>query len=299
MMSNVAVFGCNGYLGQHIVHFLLHGKGAAVTGFDLQEQYAGTDSISYVKMDITRPAEVQSLEEGFDTIYYFTGLTGTDISFERYELFVNVNELGLLHLLQHLRGFGKRPKIVFPSTRLVYKGVANVPLKEEDEKEFKTLYASSKYNGEQYLEMYRNLFGINYTVFRVCVPYANLVAGALSYGTIGFFLSKAQKGEAISLFGDGGLKRTFTHVWDICRQVVDVAALPESNGRVLNIDGETFSLKEAAALIAAKYGVALQYVPWPEKALKLESGDTIFDGSRIRSLYPKTLTYSLQEWIHA
>lgn len=295
----VAVFGCNGYLGQHIVHYLLKEKHADVTGFDLGDSYAGSDSIDYRKMDITKSADVQTLEEGFDTLYYFTGLTGTDISFERYELFVNVNELGLLHLLQQLRGFERKPKIVFPSTRLVYKGVENVPLKEDDEKEFKTLYASSKYNGEQYLDMYRNLFGFDYTVFRVCVPYANLVAGALSYGTLGFFLGKAQKGEDISLFGDGGLKRTFTHVWDICRQVVEVSALPESSGKVFNVDGETYSLKEAAGLIAAKYGVSLQFVPWPEKALKLESGDTIFDGSRIRTLYPHTITYTLQEWIHA
>ncbi|TCZ73131.1 NAD-dependent epimerase/dehydratase family protein [Flaviaesturariibacter aridisoli] len=298
-MNKVAVFGSNGYLGQHMVHYLLREKGAVVTGFDLADAYAGSDSIAYRRMDITKPADVQTLEEGFDTIYYFTGLTGTDISFDRYELFVSVNELGLLHLLQHLRGMEKKPKIVFPSTRLVYKGAEGKPLAEDDEKEFKTIYASSKYNGEQYLAMYRNLFGLDYTVFRVCVPYANLVAGALSYGTVGFFLGKAQNGEAISLFGDGGLKRTFTHVWDICRQVVEVSALPESSGCVFNTDGETFSLKEAAGLIAGKYGVELRYVPWPEKALQLESGDTIFDGSRIRSLFPNTLTFSLQEWIHA
>jgi UDP-glucose 4-epimerase len=296
---NIAVFGCNGYLGQHIVHYLLHEKGDAVTGFDLHDTYQGTDSIEYNKMDITDAAQVKTFEEGFDTIYYFTGLTGTDISFERYELFVHVNEMGLLHLLQHLRSFTKKPKIIFPSTRLVYKGVEGKPLAEDDEKEFKTIYASSKYNGEQYLAMYRNLFGLDYTVFRVCVPYANLVAKALSYGTIGFFLDKAKKGESISLFGDGGLQRTFTHVWDICRQVVEVGSGPESNGNTYNVDGETFSLKEAATIIADKYGVAVQFTAWPEKALKLESGDTIFDGSRIRALFPQTITHSLSGWIHA
>jgi UDP-glucose 4-epimerase len=295
----VAVFGCNGYLGQHLVSYLLKEKGVAPTGFDLQKCYAGSDLIAYQSMDITRAADVQLLEESFDTIYYFSGLTGTDASFERYEQFVSVNEMGLLHLLARLRSFSRMPKIVFPSTRLVYKGVEGMPLAEEAEKEFKTIYASSKYNGERYLEMYRNLFGLDYTVFRVCVPYANLVGGALSYGTVGFFLGKAQKGEDISLFGDGNLRRTFTHVWDVCRQMVEVAALPESAGRVFNIDGETFSLKEAAALIADKYGVGLQFASWPEKALKLESGDTIFDGSRIRAIFPQTLTYSFQKWIHA
>src|SRR5690606_18112144 len=96
--------------------------------------------------------------------------------------FVNVNEIGLLHLLNHLSRFARMPKIVFPSTRLVYKGVKGTPLAEEAEKEFKTVYASSKYNGEQYLRMHSNLFGLDYTVFRVCVPYANLTARALSYG---------------------------------------------------------------------------------------------------------------------
>ncbi|GAA4321382.1 NAD(P)-dependent oxidoreductase [Flaviaesturariibacter amylovorans] len=295
----VAVFGCNGYLGQHLVHYLLHEKGAAVTGFDIQVAYAGTDAIAYRAMNITDAAQVATLEEGFDTLFYFTGLTGTDVSFEKYEAFVKVNELGFLHLLQHLRGFTKRPKIVFPSTRLVYKGVTGMPLKEEAEKEFKTLYASSKYNGELYLDMYRNLFGFDYTVFRVCVPYANLVAKSLSYGTISFFLDRAQKGEPITLFGDGALKRTFTHVHDICRQIVEVAALDGSNGETFNVDGETYSLKDIATMIGNKYGVPVQFVPWPEKALKLESGDTIFNGSKISSLYPHTTTYALSEWIHA
>ncbi|RYY98148.1 MAG: NAD(P)-dependent oxidoreductase [Chitinophagaceae bacterium] len=296
---NVAVFGCNGYLGQHIVHYLLHEKGAAVTGFDIQEAYAGSDTIAYRKMDITDAAQVATFEEGFDTLYYFSGLTGTDASFERYEPFVAVNELGFLHLLHHLRGFAARPKIVFPSTRLVYKGVTDLPLKEDAEKEFKTIYASSKYNGELYLGMYRNLFGFDYTVFRVCVPYANLVAKSLSYGTISFFLDRAQKGEPITLFGDGGLKRTFTHVQDICRQIVEVSALAASSGQTYNVDGETYALKEIAGMIGHKWGVPVKLVPWPEKALRLESGDTIFNGSKISALFPKTTTFSLSEWIHA
>lgn len=295
---SVAVFGCNGYLGQNLVHYLIAEKGVFPIGFDRQADYLGRDVIEYRRMDITNANEVQRLEEGFDAIYYFTGLTGTDVSIERYELFVNVNETGLLHLLNHLRSFARIPKMVFPSTRLVYKGIEGMPLAEGAEKECKTIYASSKLSGEQYLEMYRNLFGVDYTVFRVGVPYANMVGGDLSYGTIGFFLGKAQKGENILLFGDGGLQRSFTHVWDVCRQIVEVAALPESSGCVFNIDGETFCLRNAAALIADKYGVDLQFTPWPAVPLKLESGDTIFDSSRIRSLLPQTLTRSLQKWIH-
>lgn len=294
----VAVFGCNGYLGQHIVHYLVREKNYEVTGFDISEKYQGEDGISYLSLDVTNKSAFNELAGDFNKIYYLTGLTGTEISLNHYEQFINVNELGLLHLLQHMRSFSHPPKIVFPSTRLVYKGIEGIALAEEAEKEFKTIYASSKFNGEQYLHMHRNLFGINYTVFRVCVPYANLIASGQSYGTVGFFLAKARGGEDISLFGDGNLRRTFTHVWDVCRQMVEVAEMPASSGGTYNIDGENLSLREVASAIAAKHSVGLNFQPWPETALKLESGDTVFDASRIRAIFPHTLTHSIEKWLH-
>lgn len=295
---NNAVFGCNGYLGQHLVHYLLHEKNEKVSGFDLGDAFKGKDDIAYQKLDVTDANAFSEVTQGFDRIFYLTGLTGTEVSVTSFETFIEVNELGLLRLLERVRSFPKAPKILFPSTRLVYKGVAGIPLSEDAEKEFKTIYASSKFNGEQYLEMHRNLFGLDYTVFRICVPYADLVESGQSYGTVGFFLAKAIKGENISLFGDGELRRTFTHVWDVCRQMVDVGSLPASSGGTYNIDGEDLSLKEVASAIAAKYNVGLSFLPWPETALKLESGDTVFDARRIRALFPITLTHRLEKWLH-
>lgn len=293
-----AVFGCNGYLGQHLVQYLLHEKNEEVTGFDLSDGCQSKEDIAYLKLDVSDDSAFNKVSEGFDRIYYLTGLTGTEVSLTRFESFVEVNELGLLRLLRRVRSFSRPPKIVFPSTRLVYKGVAGVPLSEDAEKEFKTIYASSKFNGEQYLQMHRNLFGLDYTVFRICVPYANIAASGQSYGTVGFFLARASDGQDISLFGDGELRRTFTHVWDVCRQMVEVASIPASNGGTYNIDGEDLSLKEVASAIAARYNVGLTFQPWPDTALKLESGDTVFDAKRIRALFPNTLTHRLEKWLH-
>jgi len=147
--------------------------------------------------------------------------------------------------------------------------------------------------------MFHSLYGINYSVFRICVPYGNMLSSQLSYGTLSFFLDKALSKEPISLFGDGSLKRTFTHVMDVCRQVVEVAELPASDGQCFNIDGETFSLKDTAEMIGEKYGVPVVFREWPARALQLESGDTIFDSSRIRQLLNPTINYSLKEWINS
>ena len=78
-------------------------------------------------------------------------------------------------------------KIVFPSTRLVYKG-KDEPLLENDTKEFKTIYSINKYACEQYLKMYSDVFDIRYCIFRICVPYGSLLDGVSSYGTAEFFI---------------------------------------------------------------------------------------------------------------
>jgi UDP-glucose 4-epimerase len=295
---SAAIIGANGYIGRHMVRHL-QGLGWRVYAYDVQDSLAPELEAAYGQLDITDIAQVKALDLSQDFLFYFSGLTGTDVSFEKHEQFVRVNETGLLNILQHLSGSAHKPKVVFPSTRLVYKGQQDVPLTEEAEKEFKTIYASSKYNGELYLEMYRNLYEQPYSVFRICVPYGNAFKSELSYGTISFFLGRAMKGEAISLFGDGTLKRTFTHVEDICEQIVAASLKPESNGHTYNIDGETYSLGEVAAVMGAKYGVPVSFAAWPDKALRLESGDTIFDATKIRGLPGGAhLKHSLDKWIH-
>jgi hypothetical protein len=37
-------------------------------------------------------------------------------------------------------------------------------------------------------------------------------------------------------------------------------------------------------LIAKKYCVCVEYIPWSEIALKIESGDTVFDRTKIDTL---------------
>ncbi|MBK0401721.1 SDR family oxidoreductase [Adhaeribacter sp. BT258] len=296
---NIAVIGANGYLGQHLVYYLLKEKQQKPDCYDIQPDFAGKDTVAYQQLNICDKEQIGNCFAAYDYIYFFSGLTGTDVSIDRYRSFIEVNELGLLNVLDSLKDLNTKPKLIFPSTRLVYKGQENTPLSEDAEKEFRTIYSSSKFNGEKYLEMFRNLYAQPYTVFRICVPYGNVVGGQLSYGTVSFFLNKATNGEAITLFGNGNLKRTFTHVMDLCRQIVEVSAKPESNGNCFNTAGETYSLKEVATMIGEKFLVPVQFSEWPKKAWKLESGDTIFESSKLEQLLPEALKFSIKEWINA
>lgn len=287
-----SIIGGKGYIGKHI-EFFLKQRGISSMVYDVLDS---NDDSNYRKIDLTSPASVKEIDLNVDYLFMFAGLTGTYAGFDNYQKYITINEMTLLNLLDAIRKSDYRPKVIFPSTRLVYKGY-DKPLKEEDEKESKTIYAANKIACEGFLQAYHDSFDIPYTIFRICLPYGNLLSSDYSYGTIGFFIKQAEAGKDITLYGGGTIKRTFTHIEDLCYQIIEGAFHPESNGQIYNVGGETLSLYEAADIVTRKYGTKITSVPWPEKDLRIESNHTYFDDSKIQALlhmrpYKKLVDYS-------
>lgn len=283
-----AIIGGKGYIGKHLA-FYLKGRGFSIKNYDVKP----VNEVDYQCVDMTCAESVSKIDLNVDYIFMFAGLTGTYAGFDAYEKYININEIALLNLLDAIRKSEYRPKVIFPSTRLVYKGY-DKPLKEEDEKESKTIYAANKIACEGYLQAYRDSFDIPYTVFRICIPYGNMLSTDYSFGTVGFFIKQAKVGNDITLYGGGTIKRTFTHMEDLCYQIVEGAMKKESNGQIYNVGGETLSLRQAAEIVASKYGTNVVSVPWPERDLRIESDHTYFDDTKIQTLLGG-MTYKLLE----
>jgi len=279
-MKKIGVIGANGYIGKHIVSYLQRHYDVNVDSYDI---VAECDLPNYHKVNLTDKESIKGLNLDLDYIFMFAGLTGTYNGFNEYQKFISINELGLLNLLDAIKNSEYRPKVIFPSTRLVYKGV-DKSLKEDDLKECKTIYAANKLACEGYLQAYHDSFDIPYTIFRICLPYGNLLSTDYSFGTVGFFIRQAKAGKDITLYGGGNIKRTFTHMEDLCYQIIGGTFHHESNGQTYNVGGETLSLHDAAEIIAAKYGTKVTEIPWPERDLRIESSHTYFDDTKIRSL---------------
>jgi UDP-glucose 4-epimerase len=277
-MIKCSIIGSNGYIGKHFSQFL-QDSGTKVQNYDLN-----ADSCQATKkVDICDKSQISNIDLDVDYIFFFAGLTGTHNGFDKYEDFISINEIGLLNLLDAIRNSPSNPKIIFPSTRLVYKGIDS-PLTEDSEKETKSIYAVNKLACEGILHAYYTNFNIPYTIFRICVPFGSFLQKDYSYGLLGFFTKMALEKKEITIYGDGSLKRTFTHIEDICKQISSVSFKNESNGEIYNVGGTTYTLMEVAALIAKKYQADIKYIPWPKRDLLIESGHTYFDDKKIRSI---------------
>lgn len=292
------IIGSNGYLGRHLVQAARQ-AGWSVATSDVQDT-AWDGDVSYRRCDVRVPADLAQLSFDVDLVFFFTALSGTTVGFEQYSNYIGVNEAGLVGVLEGIRKMAKPPRVIFPSSRLVYRGQKGIPLKEDAEKDSLSMYAVNKRAGEMYLELYHRIFGVPYTIFRICVPYGNLLDQNYSYGTTGFFMRFARSGKDIPLYGDGSQRRTFSFVSDINAQILSASVKSESVGRVYNIAGaDDMSLAEAAGRVAERFGVQLQFTPWPEMDRRCESGDTIFDSSAIQSLTGYVCQQRFRDWVKA
>lgn len=286
------VFGANGFLGLNLCYWLLKNN-FSVQAVGRQEKFKGEGvfdlkHLDYRKIDLSQEDDLSQLNlNEFALIFIFAGKTGTRAGFDQYQDYVQSNEIALLNILSLYQKQACEGRLVFPSSRLVYKGVKGVRLKEDAEREAKTIYAANKITCENYLFAFGNAFDIPYTIFRICVPYGQLIPGDYSYGTFGFMLNQAKTAKAISLYGKGEPARTFSHVRDICTLIGEVSQLPISKGKTYNIGGsDNYDLKTLAEKVAKKIGAKVILKDWPAIDLAIESGDTMFDDSRIQEDYP-------------
>ena len=153
-MKRIAIIGANSYIARNMIVFLKSNySDIELELYDYSDSHADGEK-GYKKINILDSASVSTIDMSCDIIYFFVGKTGSANGFDDYDTFIDINERALLCVLNEYRKQNSRAKIVFPSTRLVYKG-AQGALSEDAQKEFKTIYAMNKFSCENYLYQYR------------------------------------------------------------------------------------------------------------------------------------------------
>ena len=290
-----AVIGANSYIARNLARVNREEGYAEALLCDCQPEHMDGEP-GYRQIDVFDQGAVERAVEGSSLVYFFVGKTGTLQGFETPGTFLDVNERSLLVMLNACRKASPGAKVVFPSTRLVYRGCGSA-LGEDAPKQFLTPYAVQKYACEQYLEMYRRLYGISYCTLRICVPYGTLVEPVSSYGTLDFFLRQAREEGVVSVYGDGSQRRTFTYIGDLCRILWGAGLDPRCADDVYNVGGEDCSVREVAEKVAEAEGVPVAEKEWPAMSLLTESGSTVFDSSKLDRILWEPYRMTVDRWI--
>ena len=156
------------------------------------------------------------------------------------------NSRGTLAVLEAARATGTR--VVYGSTIWVY-GASGDGLIDEDAPLGLPdhLYTASKLAGEMYCTSYAELYDVPCTILRFGIPYGPRARPA---AVIPIFVSKALKGEPLTIAGDGLQTRRFVYVEDLAEGIV--AGLQKgAEDRVYNLAGdETVTIRELADIVS-------------------------------------------------
>lgn len=297
-MTKVTIIGANSYIARNLIFRIKERqKNCMFYLYDYNDK-SFDEEVTYQSLDVFSREEWENVNFDVDYIYFFTGKTGGIRSFDGPEDYVKVNEIALLNMLCQYVSKKSRAKIIFPSTRLVYKGNEQ-ELCEDAEKEFKTIYAINKYACENYIKMYNNLYGVKYCIVRICLPYGTNISEARSYGTADFMINTARRGEDITIYGDGGYARTLTHINDLADALIEVMSSEKCNDDVYNIGGERYTLYEMAQLIADKFNVKVKCVDWPIADEKIESKSTVFCSKKFDQEVMFKYNQRFKDWVES
>jgi UDP-glucose 4-epimerase len=274
------VLGGNGFIGTHLVDGLLErGYFARIYDRSPNRFRAAPQDAEYVEGELGNHGLIQEAVEGIEVVYHFVSTTLPKTSNDDPIYDVRSNLIDTLQLLEACVEAGVRKVIFASSGGTVYGPPQTVPITEDHPTNPITSYGIVKLAVEKYLELFRHLHGLDYTVLRISNPYGSYQDPGGQQGAIVVFLHRLHSGQPITIWGDGRVVRDYLHVADLVDALV-LAAEVETSRKVLNVgSGQGTSLNELVALMGEVTGERPEIEYRPGRAMDVPAN--VLDVARV------------------
>lgn len=254
----VLVTGGAGFIGSHLMRRLKENNiaAAALDNLSVGSRDNLLDGMELIAADVLSPELNSIVAAGqFDAIVHLAGQTMVNRSIDKPEFDAQQNILGTVNVLEAARKNGI-DRVVFASTAAAYGNVAetDLPVKESQELLPMSFYGLSKVTVERYLELYHEVYGLDYVVLRFANVYGERQGDSGEGGVISIFARSIAKGQDITIFGDGEQTRDFIYAGDIAAGIIAALTTKEVNAAYnLSTQTET-SLRELVSILSGLAG---------------------------------------------
>lgn len=222
----ILVTGGAGFIGSHVCDRLLSLGHDVVCVDDFNDYYdpdfkernikqaLKNSKYTIYRADITDLSTLKDIfaREKPEKIIHLAARAGVRYSISHPELYVRVNVLGTLNLLELAKEY-KIKSFVFGSSSSVYGANKKVPFSEEDRVDDPiSPYAATKKAAEELCHAYHHLYGLKITCLRFFTVYGPRGRPDM---VIYLFSKAITDGKPIKRFGNGKTKRDYTFISDI------------------------------------------------------------------------------------
>ena len=246
------VTGGAGFIGSHLCELLVE-NGNEVRVLD--NLSSGDPSwlpgqVELVEGDIGDREAFLAAANRVDVITHLAAMSRSAPSAGMLDECIRSNVNGIANLIEVAKA--KEPRRIVFAASSTYYGSGETPNRVENSPDFLNYYGVTKYVGEALLGALSRETGTPVTNLRLFNVYGPRQPTEGEYAlVIGQFLRAAERGEPLTVHGDGSQRRDFVHVSDVARAFL-LASTSETPGCLtLNVGtGENTSIIDLARMIS-------------------------------------------------
>ena len=238
------------------------------------------------------------LVRGQDYVFHLAGQVSHVLSLTDPYPDIEFNIKGTVVLMEALRRFNPRARVVFTGTRGQYGTAVALPVAEDAPTNPRGIYEISNLTAEKIIQVYHDIHGIHSVQLRLTNIYGPRAQMRHShYGVVNWFIRLALDDECIKVFGDGKIKRDLLYIDDCVAAMLQSACNDGAGGEVLNVGvDEPITFLELAQTLVRVSGTGhWEFAPFSPERKAQEPGDFYSDISKIRRLVGWEPRTSLEE----
>ena len=238
-MKKIIVTGGLGFIGSNLIK-ILNEKKFFIINIDKISYASNKNNIpnniknyKFYKENINNKDFIVKILKKYkpSLIFNLAAETHVDKSIDGPKSFINSNILGVFNLLEAIRIYKKKIKLIHISTDEVYGDINKLSSKENDAYNPSSPYSASKASGDLLIKSYIKTYNIPAIITNCCNNYGPNQYPEKLIPTI---IYKIIRNETIPIYGNGKNVREWIHVNDHCEALIKIAI----NGKI----GESYNI---------------------------------------------------------
>ncbi len=297
-MASYLVTGGAGFIGSHLAEELLR-RGHRVRVVDSlitgkRANLAAIPAAEFVEGDLADADVAAKATAGMDYVLHQAAIPSVPRSVDDPATTNRANITATLNILVAARAAGVK-RLVYAGSSAAYGDTPTLPKHEEMPTRPLSPYALQKLVGEQYCQMFTQLYRfptVTTRYFNVFGPRQD--PGSPYSGVISLFATAVLAGQTPIIHGDGEQTRDFTYIANVVDGVLRACEAPNVAGEVINVaTGQRTSLNELLRVLNRLVNVNVR--PTYKETRAGDVRDSQADISKAKALLGYEPTVSLED----